>query len=484
MMSVLLLPLGLIPPTLIGWLTLAIIQRKSRVLQRYEQWALGCVTGLCLVMLLMVIVHTTLDAPINLLWFSVVQLIAIILLGGAWYALGLKRLPPAPMSDAGPLPRWARATLIILAAWMTVRILLAGVTFLVLTPTYLDDTLDNWNLRGKVYFVDQALTLVMPSEDPVASPMGVSSYPPTVPLVKTWLATIAGEWNEPLINSVHIVWFLTALCLMYAMLRRFTGVWWAALGTYILACMPLYLMHGTNTYADAFVAAHVFPAVAMLFCALRTEDAQARLSFFRLGAFCAGLLPFTKNEGVLLYLPPILLILCIGLFLLVRSQKMTMRDALIALAWYIGFIAILALPWLTFKWLNGLTFGNAKSVSGLNIGWQDGVWYALFVNTFLEGNWLFLFPLLALLCVWKWRLVFRRYAPLSIFFFVVLLGQWFIFLFTGLAPEARMQTGLARGIIQLLPVVVLLITLVLAQSEQQLKAGFNELARKLKIHGG
>lgn len=480
----LLLPIGLIPPTLIGWLTLAILQGKSRVLQRSEQWALGCVTGLSLVMLLMVIAHTTFGAPINLLWFTAVQLIALIALGGIWHALGLKGLPGAPMSDGGTLPRWARLTLVLLAAWMTIRVLLAGVTFLVLTPTYLDDTLDNWNLRGKVYFVDQALTLVMPSEDPIASPRGVSSYPPTVPLVKTWFATIAGTWDEPLINSVHIVWFLSTLCLVYAMLRRFTGIWWAALGTYILACMPLYLMHGTNTYADAFVAAHVFPAVAMLFCALRSEDAHARLSFFRLGAFCAGLLPFTKNEGVLLYLPPILLILCIGLFLLVRAQKMALRDAVTAIAWYIGLIALLALPWLIFKWLNGLTFGNAKSVSGLNIGWQNGVWYALYVNTFLEGNWLFLFPLLVMLCVWKWRLVFRQYAPLSVFFFIVLLGQWFIFLFTGLAPEARMQTGLARGIVQLLPVVVLLVTLVLADCAQPLQSGFNELARKLKRNGG
>lgn len=460
-MTLLFLPIGLLLPTLIGWLTLAILQRRKRVLFRIEQWTMGCILGLIMSALVHFLGNALMGLPFDRWSMLGMNVAIVVLLAIIAHVTGsLKNTAPAQLASQ-PLSRLAKIIAIILGMWCTAKILIAASVFLVLTPTYLDDTVDNWNLRAKVFFYDQTLTLVMPTEDPATSPMGVSSYSPAVPLMKTSLAAIAGEWNDALVNALHIVWYIAALILLYYGLRRMMTRGWALLGTYILASMPLYLMHGTNPYADAFVSVHVFAAVSMLFFFFRETDADARTSFMHIGAFAAGILPFTKNEGLLLYLPPLMLILCIGLFLHIRAQRSTMRDGINTLLWYGLCIGALALPWLIFKWSNGLTFGNAKSISGIGIAWQEGVMTAWWINTFFEGNWLLLFPLLVGLLIVRGKTAIRSYAVPVCFFLIVYIGQMLLFLFTGLSAEARMQTGLARGVIQLLPVIVFITTVLL-----------------------
>lgn len=479
-MTLIHLILGLIPPTLIGWLALALLQYKKRVLFRGEQWVMGMVTGLLFMTLAVFIAHTNLEMPLTFATFALVQAVLLIFLGGSWFMLPIdKTLPVAPAS--APLTKTATILFGVVWTWIIAKALLAATTFLFLTPTFLDDTLDNWNLRGKVFFYDQALTLVMPGEDPIASPLGISSYPPSVPMMKTWLATIAGDWSDSLANGIHVVWYAAAIALLYYVLRRLTSsIAWSLTGAAILGSIPLYLMHGTNPYADTFVSVHVFLAIALPLLAYKEADATARMSFFHLGAFAAALLPFTKNEGVLMYLPPLAIILCTMLWLLRRSGRMTMRDVVTVLCEYGMLILILGLPWLSFKWLNGLTFGNAKPIGSVGFSWQSGVIYAIFINTFAEGNWLLLFPLLTFLVVWRWRAAIKDYLGVTAFIAMVSGGQIILYLFTALAAEARMQTGLARGVIQQLPVIVLLTGLLLADAREPIVASFKELAGKYK----
>jgi hypothetical protein len=478
-MTYLYLLIGLIPPAVCGWLLLGLLQGKTRVLLALEQWAMGTAVGLLFNMLIVFTAHATLGVPLTFLGYAGVQAGLLLILGSlwAWRLRGIKA-PAAPMQE--PLPRTLKIILGVLCAFVAVKAVVLAVTFLTLTPTFLDDTLDNWNLRGKVFYFDQALTLVMPGEDPLTSPKDISSYSPAVPLMKTWLATIQQEWTDALVNSIHIVWYVVALLLVYFAVRRLKSSGWALLGVYAIGSMPLYMMHGTNPYADAFVSVHVFIAISLAFFGLREADPARRMSFFRIGALAAGLLPFTKNEGLLVYLPPLLLILCIGLFLQWRTQRITSREIINILLWYGGCIVVLSAPWLLFKWMNGMTFGNAKPISTIGIGWQQGVLVAIFVNTFTEGNWLLLFPLIILLLGWRRRAAFGKYLPLTAFFLIVYLGQLALFLFTGLSPEARMQTGLARGVVQQMPVIILIVTLLLADAGNTLVPAFEKVYGKLK----
>ena len=125
-------------------------------------------------------------------------------------------------------------------------------------------------------------------------------------------------------------------------------------------------------------------------------------------------------------------------------------------------VSILAVagPWILFKWLHGLPFGNAKGIPGFVAFWQPGVLYAMNYGLFFEGNWILFFPLLILGMALAWKRLFRlpHILPLA-FFLIVFLGQLPIYMFTGLATEVLRQTGYARGIIHILPVGILALTL-------------------------
>lgn len=473
--------IGIALPAFNGWLVLRLLEGRTRVLFAIERIVLGCVLGLTLMMLLTFTAHSTTAMPINRFGFFAVH-VACTVLFGALNMFFLKQLPPSPAPlPSAPLPRFVKIIFLLLGLWTLVKISATAVTFLLLTPTYLDDTLDNWNLRGKVYFVDQALTLVMPAEDPLTSPMGVSSYPPPVPLAKAWLASIAGEWSDALVNSIHIVWYLAAAALVFFALRRKTSLGWALTGTYVLTSIPLYLMHGTNPYGDAFVSVHVLIAATTLFYAVTADNETERLSFFRIAALASALLSFTKNEGLLVYLPPLLLILCIALFLFWKRQTMSHKHIFEVLLWFAGLLVALGLPWLMFKWSNGLTFGNAKPFTSLGFAWQPLVLFSITVNTLFEGNWVFLFPLLIALLILRFRNAFKEYIVLTAFFLIVYIGQAMLFLFTSLSHEALKQTGYARGIIHLTPVIVLLTTLLLAKGARPFINAFIALAKEKKM---
>ncbi len=461
--------LGTALPALTGWLLLRAIEWRTPVLLWAERWALGFLLGLTLTTFLVFLGNVTGLLGVTLASYMIVQALVALpcaaLLSwkvpGFWKMRSVGTLAPSPM-----LKRWQWGLLLGLGAWTALK-LLAGTFMLLTEPPYLDDTATNWNLRGKVFFVDRAFTLTLPSDKP-GTVGGISSYSPSVPLAKAWYATLAGQWQEGLINLVHVLWLLALLVCLYALLRRSLPVLWSWLGVYLLLSLPLFLLHGTQPYADVFLAAHLFAAVGLLFQARRAQTEAMRSSFLRLSALAAGLLAFTKSEGLVLYLPVYLVVVAFLFWSLHRERRLTAQDLRRSSLWILLCIAAVALPWLAFKWLHGLPFGNAKAVTGLSIGWQPGVVTAIVFNTFLEGNWLLFFPLFLILLFVRRTVALR--PPLSLLLGFVALAyfvQFPLFLFTSLSVEAILQTGYARGVIHLMPLACALATLLVADLAQK-----------------
>jgi hypothetical protein len=453
--------IGLGLPAACGWLLLRLCEGHSPVLGRAERCAAGLVAGGTITMAIVFTLHATTGMPLSRAGFLGTELILLAVLGGLYAVKRPTGISPA--LPASPRPRWEPLVWALLAFAVT-KIVFASVTFLLLTPTYLDDTLDNWNLRGKVFFEDQRLTLALPGEDPIASPKGVSSYPPAVPLLKASMAAIAGEWSDPLANAPHAVWFAAAATLLYAAVRRALARHWALLAVYGYLSLPLATMHGTNPYADVFVSAHVFLAAAWMLAALKERNENNARSWFLLTGIALGALSFTKNEGMIVYTPPLILILVLALAWRWKTGRTDIRSIVGTVARVALPLAVVALPWLLFKWANGLTFGNAKPFTEFTIRWRENVLMSVGVNTFLEGNWLLLFPLFFGLLAWRRRAAWIAWLPLTAFVCIVYFGQLTLFLFTDLAVEALMQTGYARGLIQLMPCIVLLTALLLANA--------------------
>ncbi len=455
---------GLAIPALVGWLVIDLLEGKTPVLDRIEKWTLGYVFGVTLSMFCAFFGNVLLGIPFTVMGFLMVYGALLIAFGVPWWIAKNGRSSATPLRhSAHESPsRPVTVALIVGTVWVGLRMILLTLTTL-MTPPFFDDTMDNWNLRGKIFYYGKTFTLEFPWN---ATP-GVSSYPPTVPLMKTWLSTLAGGWSEGLVNSIHVVWFIALLILVFCMLRRSLPIAWAALGTLILASLPLEMIQGVNAYADVFLSVHLFAAVGLMVQGLRCDGGTGKgvsrntPTQLRLAGLAIALVPFTKNEGWALYFPVLLLLFVGTLTWCWQRRAVTQRELLRTAAISAVMILAICVPWIGFKFVHGLAFGNAKGIDW-HLTWQTGVLQAIGVNTFLEGNWGLLFPLFFGLLIARWRTALRSsLLVLTLLFLIPYLTQLFAYLFTGLAQEALFQTGYARGLIHLMPVIVTLTVILL-----------------------
>ena len=460
-MTLLALPLGLVLPTLSGWLMLSLLEWKTPVLFTIERWVLGFVVGLTGTMYVTFLAHALLHLPLSFVGFLSMQIIFTGVLGGLFVTFRPTGEQPKPV-PAGKLQRWQIIAIAVLGLWTLLKIA-SGTMILTMTPTFFDDSIDNWNLRGKIIFVTKTYPLVLPFGIP-GQPDGVSSYPPTVPMSQAWLASVAGEWNEGLINAIHLVYYLATLGLLFFSLRRYLSGIWSLLGTYMLSSLPLYLLHGTSTYADGFMSMHVFAAVSLLLHAGRSRNRSEIVSCMRLAALAGALLAFTKNEGFGLYLPPLLVLTGMTIWWKwKKSNMLTRQDSLRLLSVFAVLLLAIAGPWTAYKLYNGLVFGNAHPIGAFALTIRPMALISIAITTFFEGNWLLLFPLVILVLALSVRHVCTSALIIPVVFmcvtYVTQLGA-FLF-FASLSTELIKQTGYARGVIHLLPVMVFLVTMLL-----------------------
>lgn len=451
--------LGIAPGIVAGWLLLRGAEGRSPVLGRLERLAYATLLGPGVAMLAAFTGAVTIGLPLSRWGFALAHIVVLIIGLALWWM----RARGTPLPPRIRFPHCSRLTtvvIVLLGAWTLIKVLFPGAVFLLLTPVYLDDTLDNWNLRAKVFAQAQAFIVDLPRVAPEALGTSVSSYPPLVPLFKAWLVAVHGQWSDALVNAPHLLWFFAALVIVGCAVARRGGWLWGLLAAYVLASLPLFVVHGTNAYADAFLAAHVAAAVLPTFFAVQEDDASRRNAWLRIGALMTGILLFTKNEAAVLYLPTLLAVTACALAWMRWKRGMSNAELKRALLWYVISFMLLGLPWLVYKWLNGFTFGNAKELSSLALEWHDGVLTAIGINTFFEGNWILLFPLLFVLLIIRWKDAFRSsLLALSAFFLITYFLQIAVFVFTPLAWEAIRQTGYARGLVQLTPIAVVLMVL-------------------------
>jgi hypothetical protein len=462
MPTLLALPLGLLLPTLSGWLLVKIIEGKASVLFQLERWIVGFVFGVTISLFFVFLLHILSLIKLDLIGiFGTESLLTIALY--VWYRRSNGKISQQTVKDKGIVPALrnlhplTQATLFILLLWTLFKIVLGGYQLL-LTPPYYDDTVDNWNFRPKVLF--ETADIFQAVNEGVSE--GIHAYPPTVALLKTSLMHVRGSWSEPLAASPHLLWYITALLLLFYCLRRCTSVPWALCGIYILSSLPLFHIHGISRYAEVFLALHIFLCVSMLYHAASESDGDKAAAWLRLSIIALSLLPLTKNEGFILYLPPLLLL---HLIVWKTSNTLNAQHKRRSLIMLISSLTLFTLPFLLFKWTQNLTFANAQSLLDLGIGWQDGVLYALYINSFFEGNWLLAPLYILLLLLYQRKFAFS--SPLLIptaFLFTIIAIQTLLFLFTSISNEAFNQTGLARGLVQIAPVGVLLCTVLLKRT--------------------
>lgn len=473
-MFILIFLLGFLPLLLAGWLAVRALEGKTSVLTRLERLVYGAVIGPVLTMEIVFLLNITNALRLNLLAYLISLLILILPLGFLAWKRGqlslnsLKSLNSLySLHSFRSLPKGQRLALALVIAWILLKSL-SGFVVLLGDPSYNDDVFDNWHYRAKILHHKQML--VVDPENP-----GITAYPPTVPMLKVWFAFIHGGWNEQLAGILSPLWYLLCLALVWCALRRSIGINWAIVGLYLASSIPLLWMHGFTPYVDVFVAIHLAAAVLPLFHSLEGTSEHERAAWLRIGALAAALLPMIKNETLLMHLPPVMLLAAAVVVWNLLTGKLTPRSARSPVLAYGALVAAILLPWLLYKWSNNLTFGNAKSIRGIELVWQQNVLKSLFITWILEANFLLLPGLFLGLLITRFKKAFLSPAVvLTAFTLIVLLGIMGIFLFTGLSAEALQQTGSARAVVQLVPLIVVLVMVLMADGYRAIFQGKND----------
>ncbi len=439
--------IGLLLPTFTGYLIVRALEYKENVLSWPERLAFALIIG-----------------PTGTLWLT--DLFALwtglritlgFMLGMQILALGIRlfmnwknRL--SPFSAAVRIHRnnnkWLHLGLGVFLLFGIIKVALAASVLTFNVPTFFDDSRDNWNFRAKMIVETGVIPVQIPNEETPGG--GVASYPATIPLMKAWLVSLSGGWSEGLVNSLHLTWLAAAVLLVGgAVARRRTLAWGLAAAGALLG-LPLLVIHGLHAYVDLCVAVHIAAVILAFYEADQAQSRESFRSWLGLGIAVAALLPALKNEGLVVFFPSAGLLLLAVLWRSVRRGDSSTRDAGLALACAIVAAIVTILPWLAFKWYQGLAFGNAHAVSDSVFGWQSGVLNAFRFHLFSEGNWLILPGVAAALLALRWRTAFGdRFVVLTtscLWIFAALSG---LFLFNGdLGHEALRQTGYGRAMVQ------------------------------------
>lgn len=461
-MSVILFLLGILLPTCFGWVIVRAAEDGTPVLGRAERWAWGLVLGPTAMTMLTLCLERLHLVTFTITGFLVPMFaLSAVLLAQLWLR-GLLTVPTlSPWALDMRRSKTVRVLTIALIAWTALK-LTAGAYGVFTVPTYWDDSFNNWNLRGKIFYQTQTFTLSIKNANGVVQEaQGVSSYPPALPLIKTWMSAIKGEWSDAFVNGVHVIWILGLLAAVYFTLRRRTDATVSILGTCAVLSLPLLLLHAFNPYAEIFVASHLFLVIASLLETADASDVSVFKSRMRLLAVTLGLLLFTKNEATVLYAPLIGVLTAWVLWKRWKHDPASRGDLTRTALLSLVIAAALILPWLIYKWTNSLTFGNAKAISDFTISFNKTAFDAIVFQVSHEPNFLLLPFVLPFLLITRWRQAFSgSILLLTLFVLAAVTLQIGIFVCVpSLANEAILQTGLNRGMVQIAPVAVLLAVL-------------------------
>lgn len=441
-----------------GFLFVRILEGKNSVLSQAERLAYGFLLG-CAVFGYAAFWLVLMGFPLNFTGMLIAHVLLLIVLvsclvychrfrGGR--PLTAMLVPASSVPDRIPSP-WLKFLLAWCVVWTLVKIVIGGYDLLS-TPAYFNDTYASWNMRAKVFFVEESLLLDREPTDEYFFGGRVPSYPLTVHLSKVWIAKTVGNWNESAVNSIHFFWFLALLVIFFGALKRELNAAWAIAGTAALVSLPLVLVHGVNAYSDVLMGGFVFAALYAFYRWMREGDRGAKRSWLFLFAGFSATMVFVKNEALLIFVPTIGVIFAYSCFVeKIRNQQSAISNFLI----WLLIVSSFAIPWTLFKWFEGLTFGNATAVSGFSLEIHEGVAFAVEGDLLYTGSYLLFFPLFALLLFMGWRLYLRKpLGALVLFFLIVLVGEFCIYLLTPLATEAIRHTGFGRGMVHILPIGV------------------------------
>jgi hypothetical protein len=365
---------------------------------------------------------------------------------GLWgldvYRSGWKRpawLPLRPITYQTTVTAVLVAVIVALVIEKLVFATIQGFAF----PTYFWDAVTNWNFRAKVLHALGRLDLDPQSDTFLGG--GGTHYPIGPSLFRAWVSTLVGKWSEPAVAGHSIATYILLFGVIWTRLSKQIGGSLGMVFAYLAISIPLMVYHAYAGYADLLVAFFFSACLIYGYEYLLTRNA---LSGIVSALFLASAL-FSKNEGVVLVLPVMIVTVVAALW----SGRVALRSAAI----YFGIAVGLVLPWIALKAYFGLPYAPTETNAGFALHLLEGL-PQLFDVVFLQGSFnlfglFFVATVLVFSSLW-WRTDVGLLAlPVFLFFGAVLA----VFLFTDNYEFLENQMTINRTLMIAMPSYIYLV---------------------------
>ncbi len=341
MSKILLFIISVIIPALVGATVIGIAERGKDTFSSLERLALAFPLGAGMVSFYLF--------GIALMGFDITRAstVPIFVLGvfGVWMLYQNKGASStgsmvclAPGATEGLWKRSLIFVFILLIAWKLSFTLFSAIV----TPPLFWDNLTCWSYKAKVIYFNRSIDLDHSSKSFLGG--AFSHYPLGPSLFRVWTALVMGGWHESYIQMHPFIILCCLLLLVFQALREYVSLFMSVLSCYLIVSIPLISIHAYSGYADIILGYYITGSFILL---LKWFFAKKDVLLMVSAAFMA-MAVFTKNEGLVLYLPSALLVLFYYLYKITLEFEKKVKSSIL----YTATVSILVAPWIVFKLLN------------------------------------------------------------------------------------------------------------------------------------
>ena len=288
---------GVLVPWVAGFALVRLLLARTGESDLWVEAGYGHFVGVLLVTLLL---RAQDLAGMRLAFAPVAIVLVLVALAGIVLARRSRHDVPAatrvPPGDDPLALRWLAAVALALIA---LRVGTLAVEVL-LRPLFAWDAWSQWATKAKVWSALRDIVPFIGYDDWLARKPGYTDtaphYPPTIPLLQTWMALAIGRFDDALVNAPWLAGFVALGLGVFGQLRRLgVGAAWATIATWLVLSLPLLDTHvALPGYADFHLAA----AYALAILALAQWESSPSRGALVLFAAGAVLLPLLKVPGI------------------------------------------------------------------------------------------------------------------------------------------------------------------------------------------
>lgn len=308
-------------------------------------------------------------------------------------------------------------------------------------PLYFDDAMTHWSGRARVLFKKINWSIDPVNSNFLGKQFGNDEYPLFSVIWRSNTAIMNGSWNDIIAKADGPIFFLISLISSYYISKKLGAKTWVALSiVLIVSSIPLEFFHAFSGYSEITVQALILLFIISL---LSKEWIMAGLMS------CA--LAYTKNEGLLLYLPIFSFLIAWQILRLNFDFKTKIKSFIS----YLLAAILLISPWLIFKYQNGIPFSAPVAVENyFHPGSVELFFNAIFNSASSSIYWIFCLFFITI----RFSAVMKNHnlQMMGVLLLFTLSLYLYVFCFTGAYIFLINQMTIHRSLLQIAPVVILL----------------------------